>query len=387
MEPDLVYLILICLVLVGLILFFLASIVVILIVDAYREKKYNELQLTWEKLLLDYLEGEITAGEIASFESFKNNAYLMWRFLFPYLESLKGEDYEKIVELSRFTGMQSYYLRKLRRGSVFNRALAARILGKLQCREALLHILPLLQSRHPAVVITAAHSIADLGQTDYMIKVTLALLRNTSITFEGITEILVKYGEKNIHKVISYLEAEMSGDSAADALTSEEKTENEKMIIMTLMVDILGYHRSVEAMDTLQKLLMPREVNEDNIIRNNLVRDSSSNAADDEIIIHIFKAFLRIDAVPPDLDLSIYFNYPNWVVRSLVARVSIIAADEKYISLSEILLDDSYWWVRYRAAESLWNMGKNGRSVLMQKAKGGESSSATVSRYILAQEV
>ena len=376
MHPDLINLIWLCGILGAVILFFLTTITFIIFVDYKDKKELATLKARWEELFLKYLEGDITPGTVDTTPMAPKRALWMWEFLYPYLESLDGEDYDKIIELSYQSGMQASFLKQLRRGSAFKRALAARILGKVRCREAIPEVLPLLKSRHPEIVISAAHCMANMGEEKYFLRTILAILRKTRSTYEGATEIMSQFNQGDFTNITDYLkgETEKAKDSKGaiipdknKKIMDDEPTEKEKPAVMAIIVDVLGFHRRIDSLETLQEFLI-------------------THSNDDELIIHIFKAFIRMDVVPDELDLTPYFSHRSWVVRSMLARMVAINGEEKYLASLEALLADEYWWVRYRTAKSLWSMGPEGKTVLERNVQKADTPEAAVSRYILAQE-
>ena len=366
MEPTLYYILWICGILGGLILLGGIVIIYLILSEHYRKAQYQKLSRQWESTLLKLLAEEITLEEAQTKIGTPKNYMWMWQFLFPYLESLEGEDRQLILSVAQKIGMQKYYLKKLRQRwkSLYTRALAARILGSLHCYRALPLILSLLNNQNQAVVISAARSITDLNAYQYLDRVAEALLQNTQITYEGATEIMAQFSEECCPMIMQKIETEMNHPDFELQTGSIEEDEY-KMAILAMMVDLLGYYRWMEASGLLSKLLP---------------------IADEETIIHIFKAFIRMDTLPPEVDLKHYLTHPNWVIRSLSARAWNIKGSEEYLSIVVSLLDDPFWWVRLRAAEALWSFGLEGKKILQKKAEEKTGASAAISQYILAQE-
>ena len=373
MHPDIINLVWLCSILGAVILFFLINITVTLALDYKDKKEYGSLKERWEELFLKYLEGDIPPGTIETPPMEPKRAMWMWKFLYPYLESLDGEDWDKIIELSYLSGMQATFLKQLRRGSVFKRALAARILGKVRCREAIPKVLPLLKSRHPEIVISAAHCMANMGEEKYFLRTVLAILRKTRSTYEGATEIMSQFNQGDFSVITGYLkgEVEKAKESKGEHIPEkkstkrdDEPTEKEKPAVMAISVNVLSFHRQIDSLDILQELLV-------------------THKADDELIIHIFKAFMRMEVMPDELDLTPYFTHRSWVVRSMLARIVSINGEDKYLPKLEALLTDEYWWVRYRTARSLWSMGPDGKKILEKNSKKENTISSTYKETVV----
>ena len=316
-------------------------------------KKMEQKKQTWEPQLFAYLSDEQSVEKTAG--EFGNDYKLLNDFLMPYLRNLKGEDYQKLVELARETGIITYYLEQLEKGSRKKKIRAANFLGKVRERQALPLLKEIINQDDSDLMIAAAWSIAEIGDGDYFSPVLRTVTNQTYMTYEGITELLTKFDRE----VCAEIE-ELLSDWLEAKKDLEKIFQTSKDIIISLLIDLLGHFNYVEGIYLLENILQ-QETNT-------------------EIIIHIFKALSKI-GYPIENDLKPYLQHQNWVVRSQAVRYAGMIEEDKYLSDYKILLKkDTNWWVKYYAGETILKIG--GTEILETIAESQETG-ARMSRYIL----
>ncbi len=328
MDPYLVSLFWICGGIGAIIALLLTLTCLVRATSVRQERRYQRAARVWEETLLTCLESDDAGGCRLSPEG----SYLwMWRFLLPYLEAVRGEELDRVVELADRSGMQRYFMGRLAAGSSFERARATRVLTALGHRQALPLVLRLLRSRRPAFVTCAARGVAALGAPAYLFRVGRWLLTRTYITFEGATQILVGFGERSCGFIHSLLAAEARALPRLPGRTAGRDLTREALLIMS--IGVLGEYRYTQAAETLVRL--------------------SNAGVSDETTIHILKALVRMDLSPADLRLCQLLRHPHWVVRSFAARLWGIEGNEELAPAVERLLDDPNYWVRHHASRAL----------------------------------
>lgn len=353
-----------------LIIAMLLLIIIMRIFSYLAEQKYQQAALQWEVAYLGYLQGENDlAATLAVFGNEKNYNWLR-RFFTPYLEALAGDDFQKTRMICQEIGMISYYRTQLTLGRETEKAAAAGILGSLHCRESIPERVALLKSKNFSTVLAAAQSLVKSGETGTFAPVARALLKNTYFTYEGTTEVLIGYGRGICAPIVQLLKSyslkkpEAQDDFFHPVLPAAARAEeNDIAAFISIMIDLLGFHNYVEALPVLAKMLENR---------------------DEEITVHVMKAFLRIGAVPDGFDLKPYLTHKYWVVRSFSAQVWKLTGDDKAFPLLKDMLSDWQWWVRFHAAKALRSSGEAGFEILKQlAAMAGEDKATAISRYIL----
>ena len=368
MDPYLSRLLYVIAVIGILILLFLAIIIVLRIIISINDKRYRRRSRVWESYLLDYLQDDITMENAAKHFVKKKNYEWFRLFFTPYLESLVGRDFDKIKNLCFKINLVSHYQKKLRRGTNTGKALAAKTLGILHCQESIPEMIRLLRSSNPLLIQAAAQGLARSGSTDSFIKVTRAMLKHTYFTYEGAAEILTGYGEDICPVITDYLKEEILKMSEEETDLSGRKPKHinnntvEPSLLISIMINMIGYFRYVEALPELDKLLQ---------------------YADEETTVHILKAFLRIGKVPAPFKIKTYLDHNYWVVRSFGAQTWRLTGESGALPLLEKLLNDRHWWVRFHAASALKDVGSEGLTILKRKLDEPSGTAADISRYVL----
>jgi len=370
-DPYLYNLIIIIAVLGGIVILIFSALILVRFLSVRNRQKYRQKAEQWENIYLDYLHGDLSLQEAAASIGAEKRYYWLWRFFAPYLKALGGNDFAKTKDLCRETGLIAHYRKKLKKSSVPGKAQAARVLGSLRCHESIPEMLSLLDSKNPLLVQAAAQGLARSGNPETLFPAAKALLRHTFFTYEGTSEILAGYGREACPLIAARLEEEIipTPEPAKDskgrtAKKSPPEKEVDYNIYLAIMIDLLGYFRYREALPLLNQLL---------------------GKADEEVTVHILKAFLRLGEVPEGFDLKPFLKHHYWVVRNFSAKAWKLTSDREALPIMEELLGDRNWWVRFHAAEALRSAGNAGQSILIKNAREGEQKAAAVSSYALHQ--
>ncbi len=367
-DPYLYILIIIIIVIGGLTILFLLTIVLLRLFHSLRERRYRQITEVWENVFLEYLQGEFTIEETAA-EFKKTGSYpWMWRFLAPYIKLLDGNDFDQAKLLCRQAGLIDFYKKRMHHWSATQKALAARTLGSLRCRESTSDLLRMLDSGNPILILAAAQGLASSGDTSAFAPTARTLLNHTFFTFEGTAEILSQFGVGSCKAITGALEAKVGSGTTENPVEKplleqlQGKDTIEPYVYYSLYTDLLGNFRYREALPALDKL---------------------ARLADQETLVHILKAFLKIGEIPPGFDIKPYLEHEYWVVRSFAAQVWKFSRDQQALPLLENLLNDPYWWVRYHAAQALAEEGQSGKTLLKRKTAASAGAAADISRYVL----
>lgn len=372
MDPYLLVLIKIIILIGALVLVILTAIIIMRLKAEYDQKKYKLWEAEIEAFYLDYLLGDRSIAALP--QKFKQEKHYYWqrRFFTPYLETLDGADFEATKALCRETGLITYHRSELLKGSKLERAVAAKFLGILRYRESVPERIRLLKSKDQLLVLAAAQGLTVSENPSSFETVLKALLYDTYYTYEGVTEILSRYGSEICEPISAVLEKYISETRFEKAAGSEERAKKvstahgvDYTVLVIIMIDLLGHYRYRKGLPLLARLL---------------------NQADTETIIHVFKAFLRIGEVPANFDVKPYLVHEAWPVRSFAAQVAVIGQDNAALPLLDQLLTDSQWWVRYYAALALLSYGDQGLAILKRRAGGPDAEASAVSNYILSRK-
>ncbi|OWZ84831.1 HEAT repeat domain-containing protein [Natranaerobius trueperi] len=319
-----------------------------------KEHAYQKKSNAWETVLYSYLADEISVSEAA--KKMKGDYFDLWSFLKPYLDNLMGQDREKLVYLIKETGMTDYFLNKAKKANRKKRLISITILGKLGDKRALPILKKMLKSPKTMEMVIAAKAIADTKEVNLVLPVFRRMLINTNTTFEGITEIAVRFGKDVCTPINNIIQEWLEGQRNLEEDFGVSIDQS-----VSLMVDILGYYRFTKAAPQLGKIL--------------------TNVDDNEVIIHVLKALSRIE-YPTTVSLTPFIYHENWIIRSQVAKYIGKVKEDTYRDDMKNILNDDNWWVRFYAAKALYDLGYISylNSISNSKDHRGE-----ISRYILSK--
>lgn len=345
-------------IIINILLLFITGIFLIILIyhfkDLIYEKKFERKKENWEKVFFEYLNKEITLDEAA--EYFPRNYNYLYDFFRPYLKNLKGDDFFRIKSLIEKLKMDEYYLKKLKKGSRKKKVKGAVFLGITGEKRSISYLKKYIYNDDDLIRRSSLWAIAEIGEIDLYLEVLKVVLNRTSMTFEALTELSIRFGREICFIINELLEDYFSGE-----IDFKEEFDVEDFMLLSLFIDILGYFRFIESLDLMKKILK---------------NDEDYN---DEVYIHVFKALVRID-LPINVNLNKFLNNENWVIRSQTARYVAKIKAEKYENQLLNLLKDDKWWVRYYAAEALFEIGKKD---LLKNISNSDETRSEISSYIL----
>jgi hypothetical protein len=362
----------------SIILLFLVAITFLRLKSAREERKYRLCEKEWEALYIDYMIGKMELNDVKK-QFLKKRRYKFYKHFFaPYLEMLDGKDFEATKALCREISLIGHYRKKLLSRKLYDKATAAKLLGTFRCYQSVPERVRMLKSKSELLVLAAAQGLAVSGDSRTFKPVLKALLSNTSITFEGITEILSRYGRDICQPITKLLDEYSRGGLPAELKTQEKskafvrsllpKSDSaniDRTVLIVILIDLLGHYRYEAALPVLNRLF---------------------ERVDTETSVHILKAFLRIGSLPEEYDPKFYLNHEDWVIRNFAVQVTELAQDESIIPLLDQLLDDEQWWVRYHAARVILTLGDAGYRQLTLRADDSKTRAATIAAYMLASK-
>ncbi|MGM0500117.1 MAG: HEAT repeat domain-containing protein [Bacillota bacterium] len=314
---------------------FLLIMTIVLIIITYhilhkrRDKIFKQKKEKWEIFLFQYLDNDIDLEEAAA--AMNDSYFHLYDFLKPYLKNLKGNNFEKLKKLTQKNKMVDFFLQKLEKGNREEKIKAAAFLGKLGEKRALPLLKEYLNSNDKNLMTASIWAIADIGEQELFFEVLKTVLKESSFTFEALTEILIRFGEESCYQIKSLLENNFFAENNLEEILGVPEYQS-----LSLFFDIFGYFRFVPGVEIMVSIL-DVEYNE-------------------EVLIHIFKALVKIE-YPIDKDLTPYLDHDSWVVRSQTARYIAEIKDSNYLLELKQLLTDQKWWVRYYAALAIFELG------------------------------
>jgi HEAT repeats len=331
-------------VLLGLIVILMVAIVVRRLRNDRDRRHYRAKSDVWEPLFFAYLEGDDTEASIAATLNSKADFDAFIEFSTFYLKNITGDEVHAIANLSMYTGITARLHSDLRGGRrKKHRAVAAITLGLLEDMDVLPYLEKMLEDDDPYLVYAGAYGIACLREYGLFMLVMRTLLARTPITYEGTSELLVRFGENICPTLDGILRAAVIEHERGESeFIPETQPDNrlqvdlDNFIEVSLLLDILGNFRYGEAGE--------------------LMFDVMEAAGNEEVTIHAIKALIRMK--PPGAAARIVplLEHPNWVIRSQAARALGALGERGYQRELVAHLNDEQWWVRHYAAQALQAM-------------------------------
>jgi HEAT repeat protein len=370
-------------------------------VNRYQDLKARNF-IIWEKIFLpSILEGE----DISTLaKTIRKSEYEMFgEFITPYLNDMKGDSLERMINILREIGVvkrEQYHLKHS--NSTWRRALAVQRLGAFKDAYNVEALVKALHDTDITVTMNAAGALLKMGDRQLLKKVISTLLQNEFITEELFAEVLLKF-ERTINleiflsqeidrypipprlKIINLIQQitrTESGPKLINRLKNSKKAvgiilededlaeelldeiilkyKNNESIDLEIilskkekefpvssrikMIDFIGYINRVEGIPVLIDILM--------------------KSADAEETISVIKALGNLQAEESIPQLLDCLESDNPVIRAQAAKALGAFKDEKAAKPISRLLEDRDWWCRYHAASSIHQMGEAGKKCL-----------------------
>ena len=118
--------------------------------------------------IIELLAGEVSAAKrrefIAALPTGATDRAIVIELLLSSVAKVRGEARATATRVLEEAGLTTYYLRRLRKRAVRERALAAEMLGEMRAISAKHALLAALRDRSPVVRVVAARALGKLGQ-------------------------------------------------------------------------------------------------------------------------------------------------------------------------------------------------------------------------------
>jgi len=227
---------------------------------------------------------------------------------------------------------------------------AAERLGYLGDGVSVPALLDALQDPVLAVRFAAARSLATLGEIRAIPQIALAFDLPGEMNQRRVAEILLEFGPEGKKELLGILR-------------NADRTYSDNAV--GVVARVLGMLRAPEACVPLTDLL----AHDDFRIRLNAVRS-----------LGLIGDRATADAVAK---LS---EDPAWEVRNVAMQAMGRLQAERYLAKLTAALRDNSWWVRFSAAQALWELGETGRRALKDAMSGDSDRYARdMSRQVLEE--
>ncbi|MGY6552874.1 MAG: HEAT repeat domain-containing protein [Erythrobacter sp.] len=113
---------------------------------------------------------------------------------------------------------------------------------------------------------------------------------------------------------------------------------------------------------------------------------AEDSAHDSDLLARIHHALGRIGHPSGHKAILQGLVSPAWQVRAAAAQAAGSNGLVEAVELLGDLLEDTHWWVRFRAGDALWRLGNKGRDVLEKTARDGELIARDAAQAMLAEK-
>ena len=236
-----------------------------------------------------------------------------------------GSAVDNLITLARRTRIPTLARKRVHSRRVSTRILAVQTLGHLRETELRDDVASLLHDENTALSITAATALVELDPDFAISRIVPLISERHDWPKNRVSVLLRRAGSDRISEPLFR------------AIRSAENAEKTYLLQFALLMES-------EILDALVDDLI-RESNDPGVI----------NAA--------LKLVRGFRGVPRIASLT---QHDAWFVRMQAATVLGRVGQQEHLSLLESLLDDSEWWVRYRAAQAITRLPFMGPNQLRQ---------------------
>ncbi|KGK91310.1 hypothetical protein DP73_04095 [Desulfosporosinus sp. HMP52] len=268
-------------------------------------------------------------------------------FLLPYLESLKGESFEKLVAVAHYSGLVKRLLQEANSAKDWEQAQAIYFLGLI--REP--QVLPLLQTG------------LDSDNMFWFYPSVIALARNDLQNLPRVLEALRNRSDWTEHLGVSIF-AEMGEEVCPALLTALSKGETSPKI-ERLALAVLAHFGYQGAEAILKEYIL--------------------YSKDHELQIRALRAWNQLKLTFFEGIASAMKN-PDWEIRAAAVTALSSSGAVDQALLARPLLRDSNWWVRLRAAQTMLNLSPREELHIMLDNPLEDRYAKDMLRYILTRE-
>jgi len=308
-------------------------------------------QKRWENSILEYISQEPSRAQFSLNLKYKD-FYIFGEFVENYLINLKGEDFERIIQLLRDIGYGKMLIKALNKANKWGKAYAAHLLGLMKYKQAESKLLKVVYDKSTLVHINSIEALNRIGSKEGLPLRIKAIINNKHIGDTIVMEILLDYGA-----VINPVLIEMLEDPE---IGSRGKI---------LIVDILSFLKAIESSKAILKL--------------------AKKTDDVELKIGCIKAFGSLEDPENASYLIESLNSENWVIRSQsVKSLGRIGVKAAIPVLKDKLYFDKNFFVRLYSAFALKQMQEKGlhalKEVLMSQC---DPQLCQIIKYVIQEEV
>lgn len=243
--------------------------------------------------------------------------------LLEYSDIISGEGKERLLSISRQTGILGKNLELMHKRSWWKQAMGAYFIGQMEAEEGVPILLEKIDSEKEELAYIAKRSLIKISGTKYL---------------EQIMEKEVHGSIKTKNRVMSLID-----DTEEDIYSTMEKLfERENTFLSIIALESLGNRKDERVIPYIKKYIF----NQEKELRISSIKAAMSigDIGDDEYFWYLLK--LETDE--------------SWEVRTFFAKLLGIFKRTESVDVLSTLLTDENWHVRFNSGESLLKQGEIG---------------------------
>ncbi len=335
--------------LAGLSLVVMAGLVVRRVITDRMAARHERRKLEMLEWLLDSLVA-LVPEETGAFVESERDAKILVEVIEHLLRSLQGEERERLIAVLRSLGGLKIELERLRHGKEWQREAAAGSLRFLEGPGIRGGLRRALDDPSPKVRCAAARALVHLGAVGSARLLIDKLIVEAAVPPQAVRDVFRGLGP-------------LFHDELIPALWSDHQA------VQIVAIDTLGHSGDLRMVAPLIVLLAWA-----------LAVPNSK-----ELAANLYRALALLGDPRALPAVKKGFRSPAWEVRCQAALCAGQIRAHEAESLLTGLLDDPVWWVRYRAAEALFELGAGGIAVLRQLSREATGAGQTA-QLVLAEK-
>jgi len=312
-----------------------------------REKRFDNRKNELFLIILDYLDKNISIEEIRN-SLHREDKGILGNTVSDLLRVIRGEDSRRLTDLLIHIGALDFLLGKARTGNLHYRADAIANLAYFNSPEVLDFLKSALDDPAPAIRITAARSLIELGAIDSVRLLLDKLDIGTAARSQALINLFRRLGANAVPQLVEILNDK-----------NTPPAENVKILAM----ESLGQLGDLQAVPTLLTL-----------------------AADPALDVQACALRALANLQSPEALPAILngLNSPAWQIRTQAAICAGRVGTPEAIPALLALLEEDNWWVRYRTACAIFALGDPGKAAL-RKACNGPPRTAEIAQTVFGE--
>ncbi len=327
---------------------FISSLLLLRLINYFREKRQSKFTSRWQNEILDYLTSQADPKTIVSKipkSSYQNLIF----FLTSFFLHLKGEDLEQLKKLVTESLLKTYFIKNLKSFRKKKRIEAVYFLRFIKSEEVVNLLADELNVPNEMIFRTTVESLAYLGAAAMIDRILDAAKSRKKITGDSILSMIIKFDRSVCEPLCRRLPVEKN------------------YWIQQIIITVLWHFKYAEALDVILKILV-----------------YSGNKI---LILESIRYLGEIENIDSVNSLRFFLNHSRADIRAAairaISKIGDISNEDKIIDL----INDEDMEVKIAAAYAMYNGSHNAKSKLFELAwNSTDKKISTVANRIILEK-